>query len=301
MICKLRSPFLTIWLLSTFLFCVPTIAQTQKIEKLKEFFTLYPNYSKAQKDTSLYLQKFIAAPVISYSPETNFAFGTGAKYLFKFNGSGEETRVSNMPLSVQYTLNNQFFFFSGFEVFTNQEQWVIEGNLLFQNYPRLFYGIGDNTPASAKEQYDYHQLLIEPIFLKQMIDRYLFIGGGFRYNHIYKTRFNANGLIARDQLDGINGSTSVGGEIAALYDNRSSLLNAEDGWFIEFTRGSYGKFLGCTHSFNLSRLDVRHYFKPFKKRDDIVAFQFLGRITRGGLPFSEYAFLGSSEIMRGYQ
>ena len=90
--------------------------------------------------------------IITSSPETNFAFGTGAKYLFKFNGSGEETRVSNMPMTLQYTLNNQFFLYSGFEVFTNQEEWVIEGNLLFQNYPRLYYGIGSDTKKEAEEQ-----------------------------------------------------------------------------------------------------------------------------------------------------
>ena len=112
-----------------------TSVKAQNIDKLKEFFTFYPNKKAVEKDSTLYLQKFIAAPVMSYAPETNFAFGTGAKYLFKFSGSGEETRVSNMPMTLQYTLNNQFFLYSGFEVFTNQEEWVIEGNLLFQNYP----------------------------------------------------------------------------------------------------------------------------------------------------------------------
>ena len=83
--------------------------KAQLVEDIKEFFTFYPNKKAVDKDSTLYLQKFIAAPVMSYSPETNFAFGTGAKYLFKFNGSGEETRTSNMPITLQYTLNSQFF------------------------------------------------------------------------------------------------------------------------------------------------------------------------------------------------
>lgn len=83
--------------------------KAQQLEDLKEIFTFYPNQKAVEKDSTIYLQKFIAAPVVSYSPETNFAFGTGAKYLFKFNGSREETRVSNMPVTVQYTLNNQLF------------------------------------------------------------------------------------------------------------------------------------------------------------------------------------------------
>lgn len=226
--------------------------QAQKIEEIKEFFTFYPNQKAVEKDSTIYLQKFIAAPVMSYSPETNFAFGTGAKYLFKFNGSGEETRTSNMPITLQYTLNSQFFLFSGFEVFTNQEKWVIEGNLLFQNYPRLYYGMGNDTPDSAEEQYDYYQFLFEPIFLKRMFHRYLFIGGGVRYNHIYKTEIEEDGLIAQNRPDGFDGSTSVGAEVAVLYDSRSNILNSQDGWYLEFTHGKYGKILGGTNSFNLT-------------------------------------------------
>jgi hypothetical protein len=276
-------------------------AEAQRIEKLKEFFTFYPNQKAVEKDSTIYLQKFIAAPVVSYSPETNFAFGTGAKYLFKFNGSGEETRTSNMPITLQYTLNSQFFLFSGFEVFTNQEKWVIEGNLLFQNYPRLYYGMGNDTPDSAEEQYDYYQFLFEPIFLKRLFHRYLFIGGGVRYNHIYKTEIEEDGLIAQNRPDGFDGSTSVGAEVAVLYDSRSNILNSQDGWYLEFTHGKYGKVLGGTNSFNLTRFDVRHYFDISEKNDDILAFQFAGRFTRQDIPFSEFAFFGSSEIMRGYQ
>ncbi len=278
-----------------------TLTRAQKIEELKEFFTFYPNQKAVEKDSTIYLQKFIAAPVVSYSPETNFAFGTGAKYLFKFNGSGEETRTSNMPITLQYTLNSQFFLFSGFEVFTNQEKWVIEGNLLFQNYPRLYYGMGNDTPDSAEEQYDYYQFLFEPIFLKRMFHKYLFIGGGVRYNHIYKTEIEEDGLIAQNRPDGFDGSTSVGAEVAVLYDSRSNILNAQDGWYLEFTHGKYGKVLGGTNSFNLTRFDLRHYFDVSEENDDILAFQFAGRFTRQDIPFSEFAFFGSSEIMRGYQ
>lgn len=281
--------------------CSLNTAQGQTVNNLKEFFTFYPNQKAVQRDSSIYEQKFIAAPVFSYSPETNFAFGTGAKYLFKFNGSGEETRVSNIPLTLQYTLNNQFFFFSGFEVFTNQEKWVIEGNILFQNYPRLYYGIGNRTQKSAEEQYDYNQLLVEPIFLKQLFHKYLFIGAGFRYNHIYNTRFDSEGLIATDMPDGANGSTSAGLEIAALIDSRSNILNAQDGWYVEFTHGKYDKFLGGTHIFNLTRIDVRHFIDISDKNLDILAFQVFGQFSRGNIPFSEFAFLGGSEIMRGYQ
>lgn len=297
----MKLKFHYLFALVLFAFLGTQNVSAQSVENLKEFFTFYPNRKAVEKDSSRYLQKFIAAPVVSFSPETNFAFGTGAKYLFKFNGSGEETRVSNMPITVQYTLNNQFFVFSGFEIFTNQEKWVIEGNLLFQNYPRLYYGIGRNTRKSDEEVYENSQILFEPIFLKQMLVKHLFLGAGVRINHVFKTEFEAGGIIDQNRRDGFDGSTSVGAELAALYDSRNNVLNAQNGWYAEFTHGEYGKVLGGTNKFNLTRLDVRHFIEMPNKSKDVLAFQFLGRASRGNLPFSEFSFFGSSEIMRGYR
>ncbi|XLS27843.1 BamA/TamA family outer membrane protein [Flavobacteriaceae bacterium M23B6Z8] len=247
------------------------------------------------------MSKLVAAPVVSYSPETSLGFGIGAKYLFKFKGSGAETRTSNMPMTLQYTLNNQFFLFSGFEVFTNQEKWVIEGNLLFQNYPRLFYGIGRDTPKAAEEVYNYYQALVEPIFLKKLFLKYLFVGAGIRYNHIFKVDTAENGILETERPLGFDGSTSAGAEFAVLYDSRNNILNANRGWYFEFTHGFYGKALGGTHRFQLTRFDLRHYLKLFNRRKDVLAFQFIGRFSHGDVPFNELALLGGDEIMRGYR
>ena len=280
---------------------LPLTSQSQEFKKFKEIFTFYPNKKAAAEDSTLYKSKFITAPVISFSPETNFGFGVGAKYLFKFRGSGEETRTSNMPVSLRYTLNNQFILFSGFEIFTNQEKWVIEGNVRFQNYPRLYYGTGRDTPEENEELYDYYQFLLEPIFLKKVFTKYLFVGGGFRYNNIYKVKTEENGLLETNQPSGWDGSRSVGAELAVLYDSRNNILNAKNGWYFEFTHGFYGKVLGGTNEFQLTRFDLRHFFKINKKNDDVIGLQFIGHFSHNDVPFSELALFGSNEIMRGYR
>ena len=282
-------------------FLFPKKAQSQDLEKLAEFFTFYPNKKAHAKDTTLYKHKFIAAPVLTFSPETSLAIGTGAKYLFKFNGSGEETRASNIPMSIRYTLNNQFIFYSGFEVFTNQEEWVIEGNLLFQNYPRLFYGLGRDTPITSEEEYSNYQFLVEPIFLKQLLTRYLFIGAGFRYNTIFDVEADPDAPLTSTQIEGFNGSTSVGVEAAILYDSRNNILNAESGWYVEATYGVYGKVLGGTNRFQLTRFDIRHFVGLSEKGQDVLGFQLLSRFSSGNVPFNELALLGGNEILRGYR
>ncbi|WP_010522300.1 BamA/TamA family outer membrane protein [Aquimarina agarivorans] len=283
-------------------FLVQTSTQvfSQDFERIKEFFTFYPNKKKAEQDSTLYKSKFIVAPIVSFSPETSLAFGAGAKYLFKFQGSGKETRTSNMPVSLRYTLNNQFILFSGFEMFTNQEKWVIEGNALVKNFPQLFYGIGRDTPESNEEQFDFVQALIEPIFLKQTV-KYLFVGAGFRYNHIFDAGFERGKLLDSTRPSGYNGSTSAGAEVAVLYDSRNNILNADNGWYLEFTHGFYGKALGGTHEFELTRFDIRHFLSVSKKTRDVLAFQVLGHFSSGDVPLLELAQFGSGEILRGYR
>ncbi|UZO81550.1 outer membrane protein assembly factor [Aquimarina sp. ERC-38] len=278
-----------------------TTSNAQDFDNFKEFFTFHPNKKAAAADSTLYPSKFITAPVVSFSPETSLGFGIGAKYLFKFRGSGKETRTSNMPITLQYTLNNQFILFSGFEIFTNQEKWVITGNVTVQNYPRLYYGIGRDTSEDFEEEYNYFQALVEPILLKQAFTRYLFLGGGLRYNHIFNVEVEEEGQLAATMPEGFDGSTSVGVELAALYDNRNNILNAKQGWYLELTHGFYGKVLGGTNEFQLTRFDLRHYISPFKKNNDVIGFQFKGHFSHKDVPFSELGLLGSSEILRGYR
>lgn len=285
------------------LLCTTNLVSQEKentLDKIVEYFTFYPNNKKVAKDSTLYSSKIITAPIIYYSPETSLGIGVGAKYLFKFKGSGKETRTSNMPISLLYTLKNQFFIFSGFEVFTNQEKWVITGNIIFQNYPRLYYGIGKSTPETNEETYDSYQFLIEPIILKRLFTRYLFLGGGLRYNTIYDTTIEANGLLDTNMPTGFDGSTSVGLEFAALYDSRDNILNASKGWYLEFTRGFYNTSLGGTNKFDLTRFDLRHFLKLSQKNDGVLAFQAIGHFSNGDVPLAEYALFGSEEIMRGY-
>ena len=275
-------------------------ASAQWVDDAIEFFTIHPNRRNVQQDSSLYPAKIVLAPVVIFSPETSLGLGVGAKYLFKMRGSGDETRTSNMPVSAIYTLENQLLVYSGFEIFSNQERWMLTGNLRFEVFPRLYYGVGRNTPESNEEEYDYTQVVIEPILLRQVFFRHLFLGGGVRYNYIGNVEPEVDGRLVNDDYTGATGSTSVGAELAAVFDSRDNLLNAHRGWYLELTHGFYGKVLGGTHEFQLTRVDLRHYFRPFRYRSDVLAFQFLSHFTYDEPPLGELAALGSAEIMRGY-
>lgn len=269
-------------------------------EKLLEFLTLHPNKKAVERDSTIYPAKAIFTPVISYAPETNLSIGVGIKGLFKMKGSGDETRTSNLPLTAQYTIENRYLFFSGFEIFSPQERYMLTGNVRIQSFPSLFYGIGTNTPKSNEEEFSFSQLLIEPLFLKQVFIKHLFLGGGFRYNKISKVEAEPTGLLETTDQPGALGSTSSGLELAVIYDSRDNLLNASRGSFISLTHGFYGSWLGSSHDFQLTKLDARHFIQPLGSPSSILGFQFFARFNQGDTPLQEMGQLGGHEIMRGY-
>ena len=279
---------------------LPSGVKAQKFEKLIEFLTVHPNKKAVERDSTIHPAKIIFTPVVSYAPETNLGFGVGVKSLFKMNGSGAETRTSNIPLTLQYTVENKYLFFSGFEVFFPQERYMLTGNVRIQSFPSLFFGVGPDTPKTNEEEFGYSQILLQPIFLKNLFIPYLFLGSGIRYNRISNVEAMKGGLLENSAQSGLNGSTSLGLELDAIYDSRDNLLNANKGHFIALTHGFYSKDAGSTHDFELTKFDFRYYTPVFNNPSSIFAFQVITHSSHGDTPLLELARLGGNKIMRGY-
>ena len=272
----------------------------QAIENIVNFLTAHPNKKAVARDSSLYPSKAIFTPVISFAPETNWSLGVGIKGLFKIKGSGDETRTSNIPLTIQYTVENRYFFFSGFEIFSPQEKYMLTGNVRVQSFPSLYFGLGPDTPKTNEEEFAYRQILLQPLLLKNVFKKYLFLGGGIRYNKISKVEFEPNGLLENTDAPGALGSTSAGVELAMIYDSRDNILNAYKGTFISLTHGFYGEWLGGTNKFELTKLDFRYYMQPLGKSSSILGIQFISEFSWNDAPLLEKGRLGGKDIMRGY-
>ncbi len=286
---------------------------TGPLDRVIDFLTIEPNEKRVARDPERYYpSKVVFAPYVIYTPETNFGFGIGGSYLFKFPGSGDEerTRTSAIPIAFTYTLENQLLFYSGFEIFTPDEAYVISGNARAQVFPRLFYGVGNSTPRTNEVVFESTELTFEPIFSKQVFVDKLFLGAGVRIRDISSTDFvlaedaenTTADLAAYRNIRGAGGSRSVGAEVAALYDTRNSLLNAQHGSYFELTYGRYGTLLGGTSEYALTRADARHFvqLKGNERWRDVLAVQGIGYFASGDVPLVELAQLGSGEIMRGY-
>lgn len=288
--------FLLLFILSVAMF--PKLTAQGILEKVTDLMEF--NLGKPPADSNGFQTRVVLAPIAYYSPNTSLGFGFGANLLFKPRGAGADTRTSNLPIGISYTLKNQVFFTSGYTVFFPHENWLLRGNLDYTDFPQSYYGVGNNTPDANEAEITYQQFLIEPLLLRQVANK-LFVGGGFRYNTYYNNELieDTRELPAGTNLQDSLGSKSVGLEFAASFDNRDNVLNATTGILAEFTQGFYGTALGGTNEFQLSKLDLRAYRRLNPK--SVLGFQFFSRFSYQDVPVQELSSLGGDILLRGYQ
>jgi len=282
-------------------FCNNTLRAQEFIEKITKIFEF--NLGPERPDSTFKQAKVVLAPIISFEPSTNFGFGIGSKFLFKPRGAGLGTRTSNIPLSAQYTLNNQFIAYSEFTIFFPNEAYLLKGNLGFSKFPIAYFGIGSEAADNNQIDISFDNILLEPLILKRVSPNF-FIGGGWRYNSFKNLKLleddhdEMEEELFRDSLT----SVSSGIEIAATFDSRDNVLNAGQGIFAEFTHGIYNENFGSSSAFMLTKMNFRRYWTLSKRRPhDIIAFELYTRISWDDTPVLDLSTLGGPGLMRGFR
>ncbi len=242
--------------------------------------------------------KYIISPFAFYLPETNLVIGAGVKRFYHF-GNDSTTRTSNIAVSFQYSLNGQYLLRSQYQVFTKNEKYYINGFLSYSRFPITFYGIGNQIDMSKGEPVIFDYFRFENLTYRK-IGQNNFAGLGWRYFNMLNLKTQLNGKMETENIEGNKGSRISGLNISYLFDNRDNILTPSKGVFAQLVYSAHGNITGSSHTFNRWQFDARYYLKPFKKREDVLAFQGYGFLSVGDVPFNELAQMGGDMIMRGY-
>ena len=244
--------------------------------------------------------KYIISPFVFYMPETNLVIGAGIKRFYHFGKNGDSlTRISNITGSFQYSLNGQYLVQSQYQIFSNHENYYSIGYLGYTRFPIMFYGIGNDIDMNKGENVAYDYAIFDNLTYRK-IGRNGFMGLGWRYYNMFNVKSKENGLLDNSEVLGNKGSVVSGISISYLYDSRDNILTPSKGIFGQLTYSIHSRATGSTHNFNRWQLDARYYFKPFIKRQDVLAFQGFGFLSNGNVPFNELGQMGGDMIMRGY-
>jgi hypothetical protein len=243
--------------------------------------------------------RYIFFPLIVKSPEYRWGAGTGGIVYFKLKDDST-TRTSSTKLVSFVTLRKQLVIASEGFVYFPDETFIIHYGVSVTHFPDKFWGIGNETPASAEEHYTISQYDLYPQVFREVRPN-LFVGIGYEFQNVFYVDYDSAGgqsLFDKEDINGRYGSKISGTGIIVTWDTRNNAFSSNSGTYIQYFNNFYRDFLGSDYNFVIQSLDTRKYFKLRKSRS--LAFQFIMTYVTGDMPIRNYSIMGSDSYMRGY-
>jgi hypothetical protein len=243
--------------------------------------------------------RFLFYPTIGFSPETRWEFGASGLVVFHYNND-TTLRLSEISAFGFYTEMRQLGLWVDHAIYGKDNNILLLGKMRFQNYPLLFYGIGNkisNIPLAVVPANYYN---IRERFVYKLNGN-LFAGLEMDYQHLANPEFDwhehAVGHSSRLPVGGL-GSQNLGVGLGLLWDSRHNILNVREGFLAEVAFLHYGKIFEQSFPMNTVFLDGR-YFHVMRK-NQVLALQLVGQFSSGQVPFNQLSLMGGEMMMRGH-
>ncbi len=238
-----------------------------------------------------------AYPYIFYTPETKIAFGGGASLTWRDSGGNADLSPNSIMMALTFTQRKQMIVAITPEVYTANRKWLINGFLGYYHYPDKYWGIGNNTPDSAEEDFEPRFADIDALGQRLFTDA-LMAGLVWKFTDYRPHEVPPGGTLDQGGVLGADGSTSSGLGVVVTYDTRQPRFSAHSGHFLQMKTVFFRKAVGSTHHFNRTTVDLRHYLPV--GRSMVLALQGNGQFSHGDVPFNMLPLLGGKYSMRGY-
>ena len=234
-------------------------------------------------------------PNVYYTPETSVAGGVAGGYFFRM---APGSRPSSVQGAVTVTARRQLLLSLRPEVFTARDRWHAAGEVFVQDYPDVFYGIGEGTPDALEEEFTARRINVLAMVERTMW-RHLRLGLRYRFRVEQIADVAEDGLLATAEIPGRDESWLSGAGVTAVWDARDNLFYPRGGSYVEAYAIGHAAALGSTFGFGRFVIDARRYV-PLVGRH-LLALQGYGEAVAGTAPFTALPILGGTELMRGYR
>lgn len=226
----------------------------------------------------------IGAPMITYAPETNWAFGGAVQGYFRCTGQKESSMVQ---LTGAYTLNRQWYLQTKGTIYAGKERtWFILYDAGYRDYPDLTFERGNRFAVKEAVSYKSYRAYVKGSGLCH-------IGSGWsmgpQLHYLYE---RTNGIQATASMIGIGG--------VVQYDTRDIHYYPHSGLFFQVSGFHYESFTSELSRMGLITTDLRQYVPLYKRF--LFAWQFRSEWsigTNSNRPFQLLPMLGGEELIRG--
>lgn len=242
--------------------------------------------------------RYVLFPVVVKSPEYRWGAGGAGSFFFKI-GKDSLARTSSFKAVTFFTLRKQLVAATEGNIYFPNEKYILYVVSSATHFPDKFWGLGNETPNSALENYAISQFSIFPKFMRRVYSQ-MYAGIGYEFQHVFKFDYDRSGASVFDAEDivGRNGGWVSGPGATVTWDNRNHAFTPTKGFYLQFYVGVYRKAVGSDFNFAVRNLDVRKYVALSK--NVVLAFQANLISTSGSVPIRQLTNIGSNAYMRGY-
>jgi hypothetical protein len=210
----------------------------------------------------VHARRITMAPYITSSPLVGVGFGLAAAGT-RQHGDPRTTRLSKFSASALVTTRQQYSIPLRTDIVLPGGDWNLVGLWAWKKFPTPTWGLGGNTPDSAKTTIDYQLLRLYEI-VNRRVAKGLYLGAGYRLDYFFDVKDQAAGSGRQTEFATYpygTGSTSFNSSLAAnlLYDTRDSPVFATRGVYANLSYGFSPRFLGSDTDWQTAYLDVRNY------------------------------------------
>ncbi len=243
--------------------------------------------------------RFLFYPTIGFSPETRWEFGASSLVVFHYNND-TSLRLSEISVFGFYTEMKQLGLWIDHAIYGKDNKILLLGKMRFQNYPLLYYGIGNRIAEKPLAVVPANYYNVRERFVYRLKGN-LFAGLELDYQHLANPEFDWHEHVIRHDSalpQGGHGSQNLGVGLGLLWDSRHNILNVREGFLAEVAFLRYGKLFSQSFPMNTMFLDGR-YFHAVRK-NQVLALQVVGQFSSGDVPFNQLSLMGGEMIMRGH-
>jgi hypothetical protein len=243
-------------------------------------------------------------PFLSSSPVTGVGFGIAAAGTTQ-HGEPGNTILSTSSTSFTVTTQSQYALTSRHDLRFGGDGWGLTGMERWTKWPSPTWGIGGNTPDSAKSTMDYQLIRLYELVSRRLFGS-LYAGAGYSFDWYFSV---SNGGSASGKPTDFStypfgtGSTSLnsGPALSLVWDTRDSPVYPTRGIVADFNYTFFPTWLGSGTTWHNAYLDLRSYHRlaPWL----VLALWTYGSFTFGHVPYLELASNGSDpneRAARGY-
>jgi hypothetical protein len=242
-------------------------------------------------------------PFVSSSPVTGLGFGVAAAGTTQ-HGDPKNTSLSTYSLSFTLTTQSQYALTNRHDLRFGGD-WGLTGMARWTKWPSPTWGIGGNTPESAKSTMDYQLIRLYELVSRRLFGNF-YAGAGYALDWYFGVR---NSGSANGQPTDFStypygtGSTSLnsGPALSLVWDTRDSPVYPTRGIVADFNYTYFPTWLGSGATWHNVYVDLRSYhpLAPWL----VLALWTYGSFTFGHVPYLDLASNGSDpneRAGRGY-